>query len=125
MKTAALLPLLLVSACPLRPPPLPGGDSCYVAPELDASASCVAPCSNGNEKMVGEFCSRGGGECDDNYGRAPGAAIICTVEFEPDTKDWFCTRPCDNDEQCGSGAACRGDPAEDGGRKGCVPASCL
>ncbi len=92
---------------------------------FDAGASCVAPCAPGNERFVGEFCTPQGGECDDNLSQVTGAAIFCTVDFETDATDWFCTKPCEQDSQCGANAACRGDPAEDGGRKGCIPSSCF
>ena len=91
---------------------------------FDASASCVAPCAPGNERFVGEFCTPQGGECDDNLSQVTGAAIFCTVDFEVGANDWFCTKPCEQDSQCGTNAVCTGDPAEDGGRKGCVPLSC-
>ena len=117
-----LVALLLTSAFACRPPPRPGflSDAGACGPvSVDASESCVKPCTAGNEKGVGMFCTAGGGEC-----QFP--AFICTVDGDPTSKDTFCTLPCSTDLQCGSNAACRGDPAKDGGgSKGCVPSACL
>jgi hypothetical protein len=104
------------------PPPIPflpdAGKACEHDP-IDASASCAKPCDTGNERSVGEFCSKGGGECEDNAG-----TIICTVDWD-DTTHTFCTRPCEEDVQCGSDARCTGDPADPNSQKGCVPTKCL
>lgn len=99
-------------------------DAGRLCERMDAGGACVQPCAEGNERKVGEFCTAGGGECDDNSQAASGAALICTVDFSPGDVA-FCTKPCQEDSQCGSAAFCRGDPGVDGGNKGCVPNSCL
>ena len=88
----------------------------------DAALSCVKPCAHGNDRFVGEFCTPGGGQCDDNLSQVSGAASFCTVDFS-NTTTMFCTKPCQDDVQCGTGAVCRDEP--DGGQRGCVPNSCL
>ncbi|MEW5855654.1 MAG: hypothetical protein AB2A00_43165 [Myxococcota bacterium] len=98
------------------------GRACERDP-IDASLSCVKPCDEGNERFVGEFCTKAGGECDDNS-QVSGGALFCTADYD-DSGNTFCTRPCEEDSQCGTGASCAGDPSEDGGRKGCVPTQCL
>ena len=101
---------------------IPDAGAVSCARGFDASLSCVPPCAEGNDRSVGEFCTPGGGECDDNS--ALGAAIICSADFSATTHDWFCTKPCVQDSQCGTMGACRGNPGEDGGQKGCIPPSC-
>ena len=48
-------------------------------------AACAAPGAVGNEQGVGEYCTPGGGECDDNDG-----AGLCTVDYQSDAPP-FCT----------------------------------
>lgn len=81
---------------------------------------CIPIC--GNEQGVGQPCTKGGGECNDFIGNGAG---FCTVDFEDDTTLAYCTRPCSEDANCGSGSACVGDPDNPDGQKGCIPASCL
>lgn len=78
-------------------------------------AACAAPGAVGNEQGVGEYCTPGGGECDDNDG-----AGICTVDFQSDAPP-FCTEICFSDDDCGSDSVCTDNG---GGPKGCVP-SCV
>ena len=77
-------------------------------------ALCAAPGAVGNSQGVGEYCTPGGGECDDNEG-----ATYCTVDYEEGAPA-FCTTPCFGDDDCGEGATCEsqeGQPLD-----GCVPA---
>lgn len=77
-------------------------------------ALCAAPGAVGNAEGVGEYCTPGGGECDDNEG-----ATYCTVDYEEGAPP-FCTTPCFGDDDCGEGASCEsqeGEPLD-----GCVPA---
>lgn len=90
---------------------------------LDSGTNCVAACDEGNDRHVGEYCTRGGGECDDNNAATTGNAIICTVDFD-ETAPAFCTKPCQQDSQCGTGATCQMQP-DGGGQSGCVPNQCL
>ena len=119
-----VLVVMLLAGCTEAGSPDAGvsdaGRACERDP-IDASASCVKPCDEGNERKVGEFCSKGGGECEDNFEQG---AIFCTVDND-DTTDSFCTKPCEQDLQCGANARCSGDPANPTGPKGCVPVQCL
>src|SRR5690349_3733218 len=51
-------------------------------------ALCAAPGAVGNAEGVGEYCTPGGGECDDNED-----ATYCTVDYEEGAPP-FCTTPC-------------------------------
>jgi hypothetical protein len=82
---------------------------------------CLPLC--GNERGVGQPCTRLGGECNE-WLNVSGAAGICTIDFVPDAKLHMCTRPCADDIDCGSDSVCIGDPKDPNSDKGCVPASC-
>lgn len=96
--------------------------------EPDATAECNGPvgcngeCELGNSWGVGRYCSAGGGECADTPNRL---APFCTLDFEPDAELAMCTRPCQDDSQCGENAICRSETGDDEGSKGCVPMFCL
>ncbi|MCS6800112.1 MAG: hypothetical protein NZ898_16600 [Myxococcota bacterium] len=77
-------------------------------------ASCVRPGDEGDERGIGRFCSPGGGQCR-------GAAPLCLAELAPAEQQWFCTRLCTDDTQCGSMARCTGDARG----RACVPLRCL
>jgi hypothetical protein len=82
------------------------------------------PGNVGNDLGVGKYCTSNGTECG---GFSITNAWICTLSQAP-TAAPFCTKPCSNDGQCGTGAFCRGDTNDAGmevGLKGCVPAACL
>jgi hypothetical protein len=77
--------------------------------------ACAEPGALGNEFGVGEYCTRVGGECNDNEG-----ALFCTADYGK--APTFCTKPCATAGQCGANAVCIGEL--DGGSMGCVP-SCV
>jgi hypothetical protein len=74
--------------------------------------ACAAPGAVGNAGGVGEYCTKGGGECDDND-----EATYCTVDYQ-DGAPPFCTMPCFSEGTCGEGAVCTSDG---GGLSGCAP----
>jgi hypothetical protein len=82
---------------------------------------CLPKC--GNERGVGQPCTKGGGECN-AWLAVSGGAGICTIDFVSDADLHMCTRPCADDVDCGADAVCQGDPNDPGGDKGCVPQSC-
>lgn len=84
----------------------------------EPSQPCLAGC--GNELLVGQPCSEGGGECTGNGFEN---AWLCTVDFD-DTDLAFCTLPCVHHEDCGSEAFCTGDPDNPAAGAGCFPVSC-
>lgn len=85
-----------------------------VPPDANPNA-CAEPGAVGNELGVGEFCTRLGGECNDNE-----EALFCTADHHEGAA--FCTKSCASAEQCGGGAVCVAET--EGGPKGCVP-SCF
>jgi hypothetical protein len=101
-----------------------GDDEDDTAPDCAAglpppSDPCLPVC--GNEQFVGQPCTKDGGECNEHVGRGAG---FCTVDFDDTTTLAYCTRPCDEDADCGTDAVCTGDPADPDGPKGCIPAAC-
>ena len=87
-------------------------------PSPDAAVAgplCAEPGATGNSKGVGEYCTAGGGECDDNDG-----ATYCTIDYQ-DGAPPFCTMVCFGDSTCAEGASCESDG---GSLSGCTP-SCL
>lgn len=127
------LPLLLALGCAGQPSSEDAGfdagaveqdsglDAGLCPPNLPPpSDPCLTVC--GNERKVGQSCTKGGGECGEfdliN-------AWLCTADHG-ETGLQFCTRPCVDDSDCGSGALCRGDPSDpDGSNRGCVPTACI
>jgi hypothetical protein len=114
-------PCMLSADCPDRGVCVDGvcEDCSYGLPA--PNDTCLPPC--GNERGVGQPCSRGGGECNE-WLNLSGGAGLCTVDFVPDADLHMCTRPCADDLDCGADAVCQGDPDDPDSDKGCVPASC-
>jgi hypothetical protein len=75
---------------------------------------CAKMGDTGNEKGVGKFCSKGGGEC-------MGEASLCLADLVTSAFANFCTKLCNGDADCGSDAKCQGS----GAQKGCIPVACL
>lgn len=86
-------------------------DSGVMAP----AGSCAQPGDVGNELGIGTFCSPRGGQC-----AAFPQAGVCLATIAPGEGQWFCTRLCSDDADCGSDAVCTGD----GRGAACVPARC-
>ena len=76
-----------------------------------------------NPLGVGMPCTKGGSECLANEQPKVVAATLCTANFSE--SDAFCTLPCVDDEDCGKGAQCVGDPANPKAGKGCMLTACL
>jgi hypothetical protein len=89
-------------------------------PNLPEASDVCLEDQCGNEKGVGQPCTRGGGECDD---LGFDGAYLCTVDFA-DTDLWFCTMPCVADDQCGEDARCAVDPEDLSAGSGCFPTVC-
>ena len=89
-----------------------GGDNPGAPDSGTTEEACASPGAVGNAGGVGEYCTAGGGECDDND-----AATYCTVDYQ-DGAPPFCTMPCFGADECGDDATC----ADDGGPlMGCAP----
>lgn len=69
----------------------------------------------GNANGVGAFCTPSGRECT-----VFPLAGLCLAAVAPDEGQWFCTRTCTMDSQCGADAVCVGDMRG----HGCVPTRC-
>lgn len=104
----ALLAALLLAACG-------GGDGMPDTGPPVPAESCGQPGDEGNDIGVGRFCTRRGGQCAVNSG-----ARLCLQDVAPDDDQWFCTRLCTMDSECGAGAVCVGEARG----AGCVPAEC-
>lgn len=76
---------------------------------------CAEPGAPGNELGVGRECSEGGGECS-------GDVSLCLLDYTEGEFGNFCTRTCDDDTVCGSGAICLGETEN---IKICLPTQCL
>jgi hypothetical protein len=79
------------------------------------AGNCVAKGYAGNEKKIGAYC--------DNDTACPFQVdpfLVCTAGHDPTNTHLFCTSPCQNDSQCGTGAYCMHDTAG----AGCVPTQC-
>ena len=90
-----------------------------------SAMACAPPGTPGNELKVGEYCTQHGGQCTDNKpdgggNSGPTYAIICGIDFGGPA---YCTMPCTDTSQCGSGTVCTNDTP--GGPKGCAPVACL
>ena len=88
------------------------------APEVFGGASdgvgCVSPVAPGNDLGVGEACTPGGGQCDDNT-----EADFCLGVFDAQAN--FCSfLGCKDDEDCGINAVCHAQTAG----SACVPLEC-
>jgi hypothetical protein len=121
MRAAAIL--VLVAACAPPPPAVVDAgvqETCSENLPPPSDACIVDPC--GNEIGVGQTCTKDGAECSD-WDFFGGEAGLCTADVD-DTDLWFCTRPCDEDADCGSDAVCQGDPDVVDSPRGCVPVAC-
>lgn len=77
--------------------------------------SCAQPGDVGNDLGIGHFCTPRGRECADFP-----MAGLCLAQVAPDDNQWFCTRTCTSDDQCGTNAVCDGDSRG----RACIPAEC-
>lgn len=104
-----------------EPPVVVGPKDCHDLP-VDPSSLCGLPCDQGNDIGVGEYCSPGGSECDDNAGaNTCSAALNGSLVFN----SYVCTRVCDAATGCGDAASCLCMKLTDGGEIcGCVPDRC-
>ncbi len=78
--------------------------------------SCVQAGEVGNDIGIGTFCTPRGRECS-----AFPLAGLCLAAAAPSEHQWFCTRLCERDDQCGADARCFGDASG----MACVPSRCL
>lgn len=86
-----------------------------------ANNPCLPGC--GNDKFVGQPCTKGGNECA-GHNFFAGEATFCTLDWSADAALAMCTKPCGADSDCGNDAVCISDPNDPGGSKGCVPSAC-
>lgn len=78
--------------------------------------NCVPPGTAGNELGIGGYCSPLGGQCD--TAGPGGAARICTADLtSTPAHAWFCTYPCSQPSDCGSGEVC----FQNAQGAGCIP----
>src|SRR3989304_4762853 len=93
-----------------------GPDAMPLPPDACAgSAGCNGAGGQGDAGGRGRYCTRGGGQCADTPDRR---APFCTADFS-ETELWFCTRPCDDNTQCGEDALCVQENGS--GPSGCFP----
>jgi hypothetical protein len=83
-------------------------------------SACGQPCDQGNNLGIGRFCTANGGQCGSNNN----GFIFCTLTFDPQAPDGFCTGPCGSDADCGSNAFCDSNGSGSNAQKGCVPMDC-
>jgi hypothetical protein len=81
----------------------------------DPSKNCVKPGTPNNENGIGGYCEPGTSQCVTDAG-----IRLCTGAFDAPDDAWFCTKPCVDDPECGSGAYCDHDPRG----SGCTPNIC-
>jgi hypothetical protein len=79
---------------------------------------CVAPGTASGEDGVGGYCSPGGGQC--LHAGTGGTATLCTADFGAPAHEWFCTIPCMQQSDCGSGKCITAAFAQI-----CVPTACI
>jgi hypothetical protein len=77
------------------------------------TANCGNPGDQGNEMGIGRYCTAGGGECQGTQ------SPYCSVDVVQGVPA-FCSKPCETDAECGTGATCQGTGLE----RGCAPAAC-
>lgn len=97
-----------------RYPPQGQGICTGGAPTALNGPPCAAPGAPGNEVGVGQQCTASGNECT-------GASTFCLATFVTGTFGDFCTKSCQADADCGTGASCVGTAP----RQICMPTSCL
>ncbi len=117
-ESSAGLILAALAACSNSPAPPKTG--CTVT----VDAGCLTNCSTGNELHVGQYCTRGGGECDNNVGIDGGGAVFCSVDFDRDAGLAFCTKQCEINANCGSAAVCTSGTTNPNKLRGCTPTAC-
>lgn len=98
-----------------------GGTAACKHPTAPKSACQERWCDN--PLGVGMPCTKGGSECLANEQPKVLTATLCTANYSD--SDAFCTLPCVDDEDCGKGAQCVGDPANPKAGKGCMLTACL
>jgi hypothetical protein len=87
---------------------------------INDPANCVPPGTAGNALGIGGYCSPLGGQCD--TAGPGGAARICTADLtSTPAHAWFCTYPCSQPSDCGSGEVC----FQNAQGAGCIPNTCL
>jgi hypothetical protein len=87
---------------------------------INDPANCVPPGTAGNSLGIGGYCSPLGGQCD--TAGPGGAARICTADLtSTPAHAWFCTYPCSQPSDCGSGEVC----FQNAQGAGCIPNTCL
>ena len=111
LRTGLFFAVVLAACAPAAATPDSGSDSGLMVP----AGSCGQPGDMGNELGVGRFCTPGGRQC----ATAP-QARICVVDLSPADMQWYCTRLCSADSDCGTDAVCIGDARG----MGCLPARC-
>lgn len=116
LPTLLLLALSCASACGDDDAPAPAMDLGFDANLMVPPGSCSQIGQVGNENGVGTFCTPTGRECSPFP-----LAGICLARVAPAEEQWFCTRLCERDDQCGADARCFGDTRG----MSCVPSRCL
>ena len=116
---------MLISGCVALTPiggsdagPPDSGMVCGDQIPIPSDPCLLGQCGNG--LGVGQPCTRGGNEC---AGYTLGEAIFCSADFS-DTSIWFCTKACNEDEDCGADAICEKNPDDPLSAKGCVLQRC-
>lgn len=74
---------------------------------------CGAVGDAGNEKGVGKYCTKGGGQCGGT------GSPFCSADLDG-TASGLCSKQCSTDTDCGAGAYCFQDTLG----KGCKPMAC-
>jgi hypothetical protein len=85
------------------------------SPQSISGPPCAKDGDAGNDKGVGQFCTKGGGECEGND-----FASFCLNDLVSGEFGNFCSGSCKEDGDCGEGATCQGS----GDRKACIPSAC-
>jgi hypothetical protein len=78
----------------------------------EPSANCVKPGTPNNEQFVGGYCETNA-QCVKNES-------LCTALYGAPPNAWFCSKPCVDNEECGTGMYCADDPRG----VACVPLVC-
>jgi hypothetical protein len=78
--------------------------------------ACAKEGDTGNDKGVGQFCTKGGNECAQDSFASFCLADVASGEFAN-----FCTSTCADTSECGEGASCLGGSS---GQRACIPTHC-